>query len=187
MIGKTIDELQAGDVAELRRRVTAADVGDFAGAVGDYNPIHSDAEYAATTPFKEPIAPGVFTAGLISAVIGTKLPGPGAIYLSQSLKFIKPVMFGDTITARVTVMEVIRERNRIRLLTVCRNQRDEDVLTGEAWVMPAKESTVYERRKPEPAVVALALQPWAWTANAMVLWARFGLSMLNAATSRDRR
>ena len=65
--------------------------------------------------FKEPIAPGIFTAGLISAVIGTELPGPGAIYLSQSLKFVKPVMFGDTITARVEVAEVMRERNRLRL------------------------------------------------------------------------
>ena len=184
MIGKTIDELREGDIGELVHRVTPDDVGDFVEAVGDYNPIHSDAEYAATTSFKEPIAPGVYTAGLISAVIGTKLPGPGAIYLSQSLKFIKPVKFGDTITARVTVMEAIRERNRIRLLTVCRNQRGEEVLTGEAWVMPSRESTVYERRKPEPAVIAFALQPWEWTARAMALWAPFGLSMFTAATAR---
>ncbi len=67
--------------------------------MGDLNPVHSDADYAATTPFKEPIAPGIFTAGLISAVIGTQLPGPGAVYLSQSLKFIKPVKAGDTIMA----------------------------------------------------------------------------------------
>ena len=145
MIGKTIHELQAGDVAEMVHRVDADAVAEFVGAVGDYNPIHSDPVYAATTPFKEPIAPGVFTAGLISAVIGTRLPGPGAIYLSQSLKFMKPVKLGDTITTRVTVMEAIRERNRIRLLTVCRNQRDEDVLTGEAWVMPSRESIIYER------------------------------------------
>ena len=94
MIGKTIHELQAGDVAELVHRVDTDDVAEFVEAVGDYNPIHSDPEYAATTPFKEPIAPGVFTAGLISAVIGTRLPGPGAIYLSQSLKFLKPVKLG---------------------------------------------------------------------------------------------
>jgi acyl dehydratase len=184
MIGKTIDELHAGDAAELTRRVSAENVEDFVEAVGDYNPIHSDPAYAATTQFKEPIAPGVFTAGMISAVIGTQLPGPGAIYLSQSLKFIKPVMFGDTITARVTVTEIIRERNRIRLLTVCRNQRGEEVLTGEAWVMPSRESTVYERPMLEPTAMSLALQPWAWTARAMALWATFGLSMLNAATPR---
>lgn len=146
MIGKTIHELRAGDVAEIVHRVDAAAVAEFVEAVGDYNPIHSDPEYAAGTPFKEPIAPGVFTAGLISAVIGTRLPGPGAIYLSQSLKFVKPVLLGDTITARVTVTEVVPERNRIRLSTACRNQRDEDVLTGEAWVMPSRESIVYERR-----------------------------------------
>jgi acyl dehydratase len=180
MIGKTIHELSAGDVAELTRRVDADGVADFVEAVGDYNPIHSDPEYAAGTPFKEPIAPGVFTAGLISAVIGTRLPGPGAIYLSQSLKFLKPVKLGDTITARVTVMEAIRERNRIRLLTVCLNQHGEEVLTGEAWVMPSRESVVYERPEPAPAV-ALALQPWAWAARAMTLWATFGLTMLTAA------
>ena len=182
MIGKTIDNVHAGDVAEVVRRVTADDVAEFVDAVGDYNPIHSDPEYAASTSFKKPIAPGVYTAGLISAVIGTQLPGPGAIYLSQSLKFIKPVMVGDTITARVTVMEVIRERNRLRLSTVCRNQHDEDVLTGEAWVMPSREATVYERRKLEPDAVALALQPWEWAARTMTLWTTFGLSMWTAAT-----
>src|SRR5207248_4428427 len=160
MIGRTIADLAAGDHAELVRQVEEDDIAGFIDAVGDLNPVHSDADYAATTPFKEPIAPGIFTAGLISAVIGTQLPGPGAIYLSQSLKFIKPVKFGDTITARVTVMEVIRERNRVRLLTVCRNQRGEEVLTGEAWVMPSRESTVYERRRPEAGALALALQPW---------------------------
>ena len=145
MIGKTIHELSAGDVAEVVRRVDADGVAEFVDAVGDHNPIHSDPDYAAGTPFKEPIAPGVFTAGLISAAIGTKLPGPGAVYLSQSLEFLKPVKLGDTITARVTVVEVLRERNRIRLETVCLNQRDEAVLRGEAWVMPSRESVVYER------------------------------------------
>jgi acyl dehydratase len=148
MIGRTIEELSEGDWAEVLRHVEADDVAEFVEAVGDYNPIHSDAEYAASTPFKEPIAPGVFTAGLISAAIGTKLPGPGAVYLSQSLRFLKPVKLGDTITARVTVMEVIRERNRIRLATVCLNQRGDEVLTGEAWVMPSRESIVYPRRGP---------------------------------------
>jgi len=186
MIGKTIHELRAGDVAEVIRRVDADGVAEFVDAVGDYNPIHSDPEYAAGTPFKEPIAPGVFTAGLISAAIGTRLPGPGAIYLSQSLKFLKPVKFGDTITARVTVMEVIGDRNRIRLATVCLNQRGEEVLTGEAWVMPSRESIVYERAASAPAV-ALALSPWTWAARTLALWATFNLSLLSAATSTSRR
>ena len=83
-------------------------------------------------------------------------------------------------------MEVIGERNRIRLATVCVNQRGEDVLTGEAWVMPSRESVVYERPALEPAV-ALALQPWTWAARAVTLWATFGLAMLSATTSRGRR
>src|SRR5206468_2439576 len=133
---------EAGDRAALTRVVDVADVDAFVDAVGDHNPVHSDRRYAATTPFKEPIAPGIFTAGLISAVIGTRLPGPGAIYLSQSLRFVAPVKLGDTITADVEVVEVLRERNRIRLRTSCRNQRDEDVLAGEAWVMPSRSPVV---------------------------------------------
>jgi acyl dehydratase len=119
MIGKTIAELTAGDRAELTRIVEPGDIASFVEAVGDYNPVHNDPAYAAGTPFAVPIAPGIYTAGLISAVIGTQLPGPGAIYLSQSLKFVKPVKPGDRITARVEITEVIRERNRIRLQTVC--------------------------------------------------------------------
>mgnify|MGYP001572371228 FL=1 len=150
MTGKTIAELSEGDHAELTRVVEQADVEAFVDAVGDYNPLHSDPEYAATTMFKAPIAPGIFTAGMISAVIGTQLPGPGAVYLSQDLKFLKPVKPGDTITARVEVVELIRDRNRIRLKTVCANQRGEEVLTGEAWVLPSRRPIVFEP-KPEAA------------------------------------
>jgi len=181
MIGKTIGELAAGDHAELTRRVETADLAGFINAVGDLNPVHSDAAYAATTPFEEPIAPGIFTAGLISAVIGTRLPGPGAIYLSQSLKFSKPVKAGDTITAKVVVRDVIRERNRIRLETMCTNQRGEDVLSGEAWVMPSRAHIVYEEERQAAASLArLALQPWAWAAQAMTAWA----TMVTSAARR---
>jgi len=168
MIGQTIAELQPGDRAEMMRVVEEDDIASFIDAVGDLNPVHSDADYAATTPFKSPIAPGIFTAGLISAVIGTQLPGPGAVYLSQSLKFVKPVRAGDTITARVDVLEVLTERNRVRLQTVCVNQRGEEVLSGEAWVMPSRARVVYEER-PRPA--ALTLGPWAMAAQAARLWA----------------
>src|SRR5437660_1629900 len=130
MIGKTIAELRPGDYAEIERHVEMDAIAEFIDAVGDFNPIHSDPAYAAATSFGEPIAPGVFTAGLISAVIGTQLPGPGAIYLSQSLKFMKPVKPGDTITARVEVLEVLTERNRVRLGTVCRGQREPDTGAG---------------------------------------------------------
>ena len=145
MIGITIDAIAVGDSAQITRRVTDGDIAAFVDAVGDYNPMHADREYAASTVFKEPIAPGIWTAGLISAVIGTRLPGPGAIYLSQDLKFLKPVKAGDSISARVEVLEVNRERNRIRLRTVCTNQRAEDVLTGEAVVMPSRTPVHYTR------------------------------------------
>jgi acyl dehydratase len=172
MIGLTIAEISAGDSAELVRRVETDDIASFIDAVGDLNPVHSDPAYAATTAFKEPIAPGIFTAGLISAVIGTQLPGPGAIYLTQSLKFVKPVRAGDTISARVTVLEVIRERNRVRLQTVCVNQRDEEVLSGEAWVMPSRAHVTYEGRRPRAAsLAALTLHPWALATQTMRLWA----------------
>lgn len=181
MIGKTIADLGPGDHAEITRVVEDDDIAAFVDAVGDYNPVHSDPVYAATTPFKEPIAPGIFTAGLISAVIGTQLPGPGAIYLSQSLKFMKPVKSGDTITARAEIIEVIRDRNRIRIQTVCVNQHGEEVLSGEAWVMPSKTRVVYESRpRATAAMTALALQPWAWAAEAMSLWGSFSLAVLGA-------
>ena len=132
-----------------------------------------------------PIAPGIYTAGLISAVIGTRLPGPGTIYLSQSLKFLKPVKAGDRITARVEITDVIRERNRVRLHTVCVNQHGEDVLSGEAWVMPSRTPVVYEGRPvTASALAALALAPWTWAARAMTLWGMMSLSMLPPGSSR---
>src|SRR5215813_2141125 len=181
MIGKTIADLTPGDHAELTRVVDDGDIAAFVDAVGDYNPVHSDPAYAATTPFKAPIAPGIFTAGLISAVIGTILPGPGAIYLSQTLKFVKPVRAGDAITTRVEVLEVIKDRNRIRLQTVCVNQHGEEVLSGEAWVMPSRVPVVYEeRRRPLSSLAAWPLQPWTWTAQAMVAWSALGLAIMEA-------
>ena len=169
MIGKTIPELHPSDRAEMVRVVEEDDIASFIDAVGDLNPVHTDVRYAATTPFKSPIAPGIFTAGLISAVIGTRLPGPGAVYLSQSLKFVKPVRAGDTITARVDVLEVMAERNRARLQTVCVNQRGEEVLSGEAWVMPSKAPVVYVEQPRSTS--SLALGPWAMATQAARLWA----------------
>lgn len=186
MIGKTIAELAAGDRAEITRVVEEDDIAAFVDAVGDYNPVHSDPTYAATTPFKAPIAPGIFTAGLISAVIGTELPGPGAIYLSQSLKFVKPVKAGDVITARAEIVELLAERNRIRLQTVCVNQRGEEVLSGEAWIMPSRTRVVYEGRAESvvPNWAELAWNPWTWAAQAMNFWGMLSLSMLSGALPR---
>ena len=130
-----IDELTAGMSAEHAKTVTDADVVLFAGITGDFNPVHVDAEAAAKSMFGGRIAHGILSAGLISAVIAMKLPGPGTIYLSQSLRFTKPVRIGDTVTARVEVAEVLAAKKRVRLLTVCRNQKGETVLDGEAMVM----------------------------------------------------
>ncbi len=146
MIGKTIAELTPGDRAELTRGWGRATSPPSWRRWATTTPCTATAPTRPATPFKEPIAPGIYTAGLISAVIGTQLPGPGAIYLSQSLKFVKPVKVGDRITARVEIVEVIRERNRLRLQTVCVNQDGEEVLSGEAWVMPSRTRVVYEGR-----------------------------------------
>ena len=185
MIGHTIADLAAGDRAEITRVVEQDDIASVVRAVGDLNPVHGDPAYAAGTPFQVPIAPGIYTAGLISAIIGTRLPGPGAIYLSQSLTFLKPVRAGDRITARVEVSEVLRERNRLRLRTVCVNQRGEEVLSGEAWVMPSRQRVLYESRPAAAsALAALAVAPWTWAAGAMRFWGRMSLSMLSPGRAR---
>jgi acyl dehydratase len=179
MIGLSIEAIAVGDRAEITRRATEGDIAGFVDAVGDYNPVHSDREYAAGTIFGERIAPGIWTAGLISAVIGTRLPGPGTIYLSQSLKFLRPVRFGDVITAAVEVLEANREKNRMRLRTVCANQRGEEVLAGEALVMPPASRVVYgERGGGVGALAACALAPWAWIAHGTTVGAMLAVSAL---------
>ncbi len=136
--GKTIGQLEVGQKASMRKTITEADVSAFAQISGDTNPVHLDKEYAAKSMFKERIAHGMLTAGLISAVLGTQLPGVGCIYLSQSLKFLAPVKLGDTIEAEVEVIEKLEEKNRVRLRTVCRNQSGQVVIDGEALIMPPK-------------------------------------------------
>ena len=129
-----IDELAVGASAEYAKTVTEADVMAFAEVTGDFNPVHVDEAAAARSPFGGRIAHGMLAAGLISAVLAMKLPGPGTIYLGQTLRFTKPVRIGDTVTARVEVLEVMRKR-RVRLATTCRNQHGEVVLDGEATVL----------------------------------------------------
>lgn len=133
-----IEDLHEGMTASLERTVRQRDVARFAEVTGDRNPLHLDAEYAATTRFGEPIAHGILAAGYISAVIGTRLPGLGTIYLSQELRFKGPVRIGDTVTARVTVTDIDRARRRVRLDTTC-VVGDRVVLEGEALVLvPAR-------------------------------------------------
>jgi len=130
---------KVGDTAEMSKTVTEEDIVLFAKVTGDHNPVHVSREFAEKTRFGERIAHGMLSAGLISAVIGMKLPGPGCLYLSQTLNFRGPVKIGDEITAHVEVAEVISEK-RLRLKTECRNQRSETVLDGEAIIVPPRPS-----------------------------------------------
>ena len=134
--GITINQLKAGQTHESSVTITEEMIERFAQATGDNNPIHMDEDYAKGTIFKTRVAHGMLQAGILSGVLGTRFPGVGTIYLSQTLKFLKPVFIGDEITLRLTVLELLEEKNRVSLETVCINQRGETVLTGEALVMP---------------------------------------------------
>jgi 3-hydroxybutyryl-CoA dehydratase len=138
MIGLTFDDLTVGQRASFSKTVSESDVYLYAGISGDFNPAHINQAYAETTAFKTRIAHGMLSAGFISTVLGNQLPGPGTIYMSQSLTFLAPVAIGDTITASVEVIELLAEKKRVRLKTVCTNQEGRDVLTGEALVSPPR-------------------------------------------------
>ena len=128
-------ELRVGQAEEFTKTVTETDIVMYAGITGDFNPLHVNEEYARQSRFSGRIAHGMLTAGLVSAVLGMKLPGEGSIYVSQSLRFTKPVRIGDTITARIEVLELYSEQKRVRLATTCRNQHRDLVLEGEALVL----------------------------------------------------
>ncbi len=128
-------ELTVGQSAEMTKTVMEDDITSFARVSGDYNPLHLDDEAAKQTMFGGRIAHGMLGASVISAAIGMKLPGEGAIYMSQSLRFTKPVRIGETVTARVEIVEIIAPKKRVRLTTTCRNRAGELVIEGEALVM----------------------------------------------------
>lgn len=132
--GHFIEDLAPGMVAELERTITGSDIDAFADVSGDINPIHLDEDYAATTMFKTRIAHGMLTASFISAVLANRMPGPGCIYLSQSLRFKAPVKPGDKVLVRATVSEIMPERRRVILTCECLVD-DAVVLDGEAEVM----------------------------------------------------
>lgn len=135
--GKYIDEISEGMTAVFSKTVTEADIVLFAGVTGDTNPVHLDEEFAKPTLFKGRIAHGMLTAGFISAVFGTKLPGPGCIYLSQSLKFKAPVRIGDTVVARVTATTIDREKGRVTFATTA-HVGSTLVMDGEAQLLVPK-------------------------------------------------
>jgi 3-hydroxybutyryl-CoA dehydratase len=128
-------DFEVGDTASLAKTITDDDVRMFARATGDLNPLHLDEEYAAKSRFGHRVAHGMLSAGMISAVLGTELPGPGTIYLGQTLKFLAPVYLGDSITATVTLAEYNREKGRMTFQTVCTNQDGAEVVNGEAQVL----------------------------------------------------
>ena len=138
MIGKTFDQLNIGDSDRFSKTVTDTDIYLFAGVTGDFNPAHIDEAYAQGTFFKTRIAHGMLSAGFISAVIGTRLPGPGTVYMRQTLDFLAPVRIGDTVTATVEVIEKMEDKKRVRLKTTCVNQEGTRILDGEALVSPPR-------------------------------------------------
>jgi len=128
-------DFQIGERATFSKTITEADVNALADLIGDYNPVHVDEAFAARTRFGRRIAHGVFTTGLISAALGTELPGPGAIYLSQEIQFKAPVYLGDTITAVVEVESWRPDKRIITLKTDCHNQDETLVATGKAVLL----------------------------------------------------
>ena len=140
MIGLRLEDLSLGQTTEISHTVTDADIRAFAEVSGDNNPVHLDEAYAAATPFKTRIAHGMLSAGYISAVLGTRLPGPGAIYISQTMNFKRPVRIGDEVITRATVSAIDADRARVTLSTVC-EVAGKAVVEGEAVVMvPRRES-----------------------------------------------
>lgn len=118
--GYYLEDLEVGMEASYAKTITDADVILFAGISGDDNPVHINDEYAKTTVFKERIVHGMFSAALISAVLGTRLPGPGAIYIDQQISFKAPVHIGDTVVAKAKIIEINKERRRVKLETTCK-------------------------------------------------------------------
>ena len=136
--GFTYEELPIGATAYFNKTLTEADVASFAGVTGDFNPVHISQTGAEELKLPSRICHGALTAGLVSTALGTKMPGQGCIYLSQNSKFVKMVQFGDTLTAKLTVIEKDDVKKRVVIKTEVFNQNDELVLTGEAKVLPKK-------------------------------------------------
>lgn len=153
LVNRTFDELSIGETASLVRLVKPDDIKLFAAMSGDVNPAHLDAQYAAGDIFGHVVIHGMWTAALISTLLGTELPGPGTIYLGQDLRFRKPVAPGDTITATVTVQEKRPEKQIVLFDTRCTNQRGEEVLTGTATVIaPTEKLSLPRTPLPEVAL-----------------------------------
>lgn len=149
----TYDEISVGRTARYTRRIGRREVILFAAASGDVNPLHLDADYASNTPFGEPIAHGILSASLISAAVALVLPGPGAVYVSQTLQFLRPVKIGDELTANLEVTAKRDDKRFITLACEIVNQLGKAVVSGEAVIMaPAEKQQVDEPLLPRITV-----------------------------------
>ncbi|QEY64324.1 MaoC family dehydratase [Metapseudomonas lalkuanensis] len=148
----TYDALEVGQKATFSTTVEERHIQLFAAVSGDRNPVHLDAEYAATTLFKERIAHGMFTGALISAAIACEMPGPGSIYLGQQLKFTRPVKLGDTLTVELEILEKL-PKNRVRIATRVFNQNSDQVVDGEAEVLAPKQQLSVELPELPPITI----------------------------------
>jgi len=138
LYGYSYDEIDVGMTDVFSKTVTEADIMAFAGVSGDTNPVHLDEDFASSTMFKTRIAHGMLSAGFISTLFGTKLPGPGCIYVGQNLRFKAPVKIGDTVVARVTAIEKDDKKNMIKFETTC-SVGDTKVIDGDATILvPAR-------------------------------------------------
>jgi Acyl dehydratase len=137
-VSYTVEQLKIGMFSNFEKTITETDVQLFAGVSGDINPIHISKLAGERSIFGRRVAHGILVSGLISAVIGMQLPGPGTIYLGQNIKFCSPVFIGDTINAQVEVIEIKEEKNIVKLATKCTNQEGKVVIEGVAIVMPPK-------------------------------------------------
>ncbi len=133
------ESLEVGDRGEITKTITERDVFAFADASGDSNPLHIDEAYAQKSAFGHRVAHGILVAGIVSSVLGGEIPGLGTIFVELHVRFLRPVYFGDTITATATVMEIINPK-RVRLFVACLNQKGEDVALGNAVVIPPPET-----------------------------------------------
>ena len=136
---KTRSTLEINDSGTFTKTITQRDIFAFADASGDYNPLHIDEDYARQSVFGRRVAHGILTAGIISTVLGSEIPGVGTIFVELHIKFLKPVFIGDTVTATATVMEFPAPQ-RVRMFVACINQKGEDVAIGNAVIIPPKET-----------------------------------------------
>lgn len=141
MVPRTRESLRVGDTGEFSKVITEEDIFSFAEASGDFNPLHIDEEYAERSIFKQRVAHGILTAGIISTVLGGELPGLGTIFVELHIRFMKPVYIGDRVTAVGTVTEIINPK-RVRLMVACRNQDGVDVAIGNAIVVPPQKTEI---------------------------------------------